>query len=189
MKNKHYKALTSVLLIIGVILLLFIVVSILELYGSSLPVSEEAGAKFRFNLDYVKANFSSLNNKDVRIVTRDVDNGSAEAKRYPLIGYEIIIDPEDLQNVGDFELQGLFSHELSHIEYYSEISWLQLGIFAVRYFVSNDFKKKVEGETDFRAIEKGFGEELLAFRENRLTTGSENDNKILIDYYLSPEEI
>lgn len=137
----------------------------------------------------IKNNFSFIGNEEIKIIIEKVNHGSAEAKRYPSKGNKIIIDSDKLQNVSDFELRGLFSHEIAHLESYSEMNWLQLGVFAIRYSVSDAFKKKVERETDVASVEKGFGKELLAFREYRLKTASKDDKKTLIAYYLSPEEI
>ena len=69
------------------------------------------------------------------------------------------------------------------------MGWLKLAFFAIHYSISDNFRKEVERKTDIKTIEKGYGEELLAFREYRLKTGSEKDKKILINYYLSPQEI
>jgi len=139
--------------------------------------------------DEIKYDFPSIQNKKITIDIKKINEGSAEAKKYPIKGYVIVIDPEKLQNVSYFELKGLFAHEFSHLEQYSKMSWLQLGFFAILYSVSDDFKKRVERKTDMTVIEKGFGRELLAFREYRLRTGSEQDKKALIDHYLSLEEI
>ena len=189
MKNSSYKPRLYLLLVLSVILLYFLINFIAKMYNFSSPISEETSRRFQSNLDHVKNNFSSLEGKKIGFVFKKVNDGSAEAKKYPLIRYEIIIDIDELKNISDFELRGLFSHELAHLESYSKLNWLQLGTFAIFYSISDGFKKKVERATDIRTIEKGFGKELLAFREYRLRTASENDKKILMTYYLSPDEI
>ena len=134
------------------------------------------------------ANFS-LPDEVVRLRFSSVKDGSAEARRHPFKGYVIILDYEDLKNASDTELEGMFAHEFAHLETYSRMSWLGLAFYGMRYEFSKNFKKQVERETDMIAIENGFGNELGAFREYRLRTGSEGDKKILQDYYLSIEEI
>ncbi len=144
--------------------------------------SKQAG----FIVEDLKGNFSLSN---VELKFADVRDGSAEAKRYPFRGYVIVLDYSELENASDFELRGMMAHELGHLETYSRMSWLGLAGYALHYEFSSKFRKEVERETDMIVIQHGFGEELLAFREYRLRTGSEKDKKILGDYYLSLEEI
>lgn len=189
MKNRRYKPVVFILTVLLVTFFFFVFSFITKFYSPSLVVSDDINEKLKSNLDYIKSGFSSFDYKKINIVIKKIDVGSAEAKRYPLLGYIIIVDPEKLQNISDFELKGLFSHELVHLEHYSKMNWLQLGIFAVTYSVSDNFKKKVERETDTQAIEKEFGPELLAYREYRIKTGNQEDISFILEHYLSPDEI
>jgi len=152
----------------------------------SIAGPEDFNGRMGFIAEDLKGNFSLSN---VELKFADVRDGSAEAKRYPFRGYFIVLDYSELGNASDFELRGMIAHELGHLETYSRMSWLGLGIYGMRYEFSREFRKEVERETDVIAIRHGFGEELLAFREYRLRTGSEKDRKILEDFYLSLEEI
>ena len=49
-------------------------------------------------------------------------------------------------------------------------------------------KEKTE-ERFFITIEKGYGKELVAFRKYRIMTANEEDKKIIINNYLSVDEI
>lgn len=146
---------------------------------------------FLTNINGIYDNLSgSYNiNGDVRFAFKDIEIGSAEAKRYPFGSYIIVLDSNKLGDANDFELEGMLAHELAHLESYSKMSFLGFIIFAVRYGISEKYRTKTERETDIRAIDKGFGNELLAFREYRLNSASEKEVEILNKNYLSVEEI
>jgi hypothetical protein len=114
---------------------------------------------------------------------------STWARRYPFEGVVITLDPEKLANISDAQLTGLLAHELSHIEVYERMNWFMLGLYGLRYSFSDNFKRTVERDTDLLAIRHGYGEELLAYREYRLATGSMEDIVFIQAYYLSPDEI
>lgn len=101
----------------------------------------------------------------------------------------IILDYKELENLSDFELQGVLVHELAHLEIYSRMNWFELGFYVARYELFPEFRKRIEKEADLIVIQRSFGHELQAFREYRLRFGSEGDKKMLEDYYLSLEEI
>ncbi len=124
----------------------------------------------------------------IDLITLRIDEGSAEARRYPS-GNIIALDAEDLSTINNIQLKGLLAHELAHLESYSEMNYLQLLIFGMRYSISSNFQKEVEREADIKAIEKGFGEELLVYRIYRLESASDADKKMIMKNYLSPKEI
>ena len=128
-------------------------------------------------------------NGDVSFVLKDRNIGSAEAKRYLFGNYVIVLDSNKLVDVDGVELEGMLAHELAHLESYSEMSFPGFLLFAIKYGLYSDFQRETERETDMNAIDKGFGKELLAFREYRLNTASEKEIEILKKNYLSIEEI
>jgi Zn-dependent protease with chaperone function len=119
----------------------------------------------------------------------EVDEASAWARTYPFQGDIITLDPEKLVNISDAQLTGLLAHELSHIEVYERMNWFILAMYGLRYSLSDSFKRTVEREADMLAIQHGFGEELLAYREYRLTTGDAEDVAFIRAYYLTVEDI
>ena len=96
---------------------------------------------------------------------------------------------KQLQGINNVELKGLLAHEMSHLETYSKMNYIQLIFYALHYESSDDFEKQVERSTDMKAIEKGYGKELSDYREFRLKTANEKDRKVLEKYYLGVEEI
>ncbi len=135
----------------------------------------------------VDNNFS-LPKQGVQLEYRKINDGSAEARK-TLFGYHIALDYEELENASNFELEGMFAHELSHIESYIDMNWFDIVIYAVKYQMFPGFRKEVEVNTDRRAIAMGFGTQLKSFREYRLRTASDSDKERLQKNYLSPEEI
>ena len=192
MKNKWIRFFLYLLLALVILLLIIMLVLIKKISSPPLEVSNDISIKFQSNLDYVKINFSSL--KDVKIKFSDTKNflqevGSAESYRLPFVGFRITIDASKFDNVSDDALRGFFAHELSHLEYYNLISWFHLLIYSIRYSISENYQIKVERNTDMHAIEKGFAQELLAYREYRLETANSQDIAFIKKRYLSPEEV
>lgn len=136
--------------------------------------------------DRVSANFSL---SSVSLDYDPVVDGSAEARYFPFKGYFIRLDVDELYNATDYELEGMFAHELAHIEKYVSMSKLSLLLCGFHYQFSARFKRQVEYETDREAIANGFGLQLAAFRDYRLRTGSDSDVLILERYYMSPDDI
>jgi len=152
-------------------------------------VQAEGDFKTRTNLIFtnVASNFSLPGS--VSLDYKSVVDGSAEARYFPFKGYYIRLDVAELENATNYELEGMFAHELAHLEKYNTMNKISLIFYGFHYQFSADFKRKVERETDLTAIQKGFGAQLAAFRTYRLETGSESDVLILEKYYISPEEI
>lgn len=136
--------------------------------------------------NFIEANYTL--GEDVRIITRNIGVGAAEAKRYPgdLV---IILDSDKLEGISDEQLKGLMAHEMAHLEIYLNKTWIEMVLFSIRYELSADFRKSAEREADMNSISKGFGKELEDFRTYRLQTASPADRKFLGENYLSPEEI
>ncbi len=59
-------------------------------------------------------------------------------------------------------LKGWFAHELGHVVDYEPFSNFQMIGFGLKYLFSSEYKRKVEYSADYRAIERGFTEEILA---------------------------
>lgn len=128
-------------------------------------------------------------NGDIEIFDGKVEMGAAEAKRYPLKGNMIILDSDRIDDINDFQLIGLMAHEMAHLEYYSEMNWLQLAVFALKYALSGSYATSIERETDMKAIEKGYGKELLGYREYRISHSFGDELEFLQENYLSSDEI
>lgn len=125
---------------------------------------------------------------DLKYYYKDL-NGGAETRKYPFNRYGVILDSEFLQDTNDEELKGLLAHELAHIEDYSSMTFPEFLLFGAIYILFEDFQRDVERETDKTAIGKGFGKELLAFREYSLKSEDSAYVERVKKNYLSPEEI
>lgn len=83
--------------------------------------------------------------------------------------YIIWVDSTKLKVLGknseeNLKIQhGLFGHELSHIVDYQSKNSLQLVLMGIAYASSKKYMRKVEYETDLRAIQHGFGEQIALF--------------------------
>lgn len=134
----------------------------------------------------IKGNFS-LGEAHIKIKIVNLSSGSAEAQK--IFGtYLIRIDYEDFANTSDEEITGLLAHELSHLESYKDKNFLYMAAYGLHYQFSAKFKKEVERSTDENAINRGYGKELLAFKEYRLSTANPKDKKYFQENYLSIEE-
>lgn len=88
----------------------------------------------------------------------------------------------------NFELKGLFTHELCHIEDFLINNWWWNFVHVLKYGFSKSYRERYEKETDKKAICKGYRKELKAFREKRLGIKDKNLKKMK-RFYLSPKEI
>lgn len=128
-------------------------------------------------------------NGEIKIKEAKINVGAAETRRYPLKKHAIILDSKKLQNATDSEMKGLLAHELAHLEFYSTISYPRFLVFAIRYLFSEEVRVKHENGADLIAIARGFGDELLAYREFRLKNTIGEEREFLEKYYFSPEKI
>lgn len=102
----------------------------------------------------------------------------------------IYINPKYCKYYNNFELKGVFAHELCHLEDFLTNNYRWFFVNGLKYSFSKDYKEKYEKETDKKTICKGYRKELKAQREKR-------KSKIIKDknyeknkrFYLSPEEI
>jgi hypothetical protein len=166
-----------------IILLIFVVLCCSGVYAQDID-----DFKLRSESAFESVNHI-LNLSDIHLDYADVKGGSAQAQRLPFRGNVITLDYVELENASDVELQGLFAHELTHIETYSHMHFISLAFYGMHYQFSSTFKREVERETDEKAIAHGFGLELKGFRLYRLQTASEKDKVLLETYYLSSDEI
>ncbi len=129
-----------------------------------------------------------LENENIVIWFADLPDSTGESHRFPLVGSEIVLNPETLAGVDDEALTGLLAHELAHVAHYSELNVYALAFFAFRYYVSESFRIRTERATDKAVIQKGFGEPLIAFKAFKQRTGSERALELFNQRYLSIEE-
>jgi hypothetical protein len=102
------------------------------------------------------------------------------------IGYNPLIFE---QGIGDAALEGILAHELVHTEDYHRGSTLGT-LLPIGVRVS--FQKsriQYERKTDIKTIQKGFADQLIAFKKFQYPLLSEEDLAIKKQEYLTPEEI
>lgn len=92
--------------------------------------------------------------------------------------------PEDI-------LVGWFGHELGHIVDYLNRSSLQLIKFGLLYWLSSNFKVRVEKTADRKAVEHGLGDEIIKTKNYILDNAymPEEYKERIKTFYPSPEEI
>ena len=89
-----------------------------------------------------------------------------------------------------FEQQtGLLAHELSHVSSYLELSRLGMVIFSIKYAFSKKFVRRIEKETDLRAVERGSGKHLLMERIELFKFLRDNSHPDIEDVYIRPDEL
>ena len=90
----------------------------------------------------------------------------------------------------NFEQQvGILSHELSHLAAYVNFSRRKILAFSIKYLFSKKFVRKIEQETDLRAIKNGAGIYLLDERIFSFEYRMNNPYPEVEDTYMSPREI
>ncbi len=92
--------------------------------------------------------------------------------------------PEDV-------LTGWFAHELGHLVDYEPFSNLKMVWYGIKYSLSTSFKREVEHEADYIAIDHGFHEEIIASKryvfEHDLL--EESYKAQMRKYYMSIEDV
>lgn len=83
--------------------------------------------------------------------------------------YPIVINRNKDINMSFYDLTfdqqvGALAHELSHIVSYVSFSRCDILHFSIKYAFSKEFVRRIEKETDLRAIERGVGLDLLSER-------------------------
>jgi hypothetical protein len=104
-----------------------------------------------------------------------------------------MFDPILLRSL-PFEGQvGIFAHELGHTMYYHDMNLFQIGKWAMKYVLDNNFRKIHERSTDALAIYRGAGWQLYDYtyytRHDESTQHLVEGFAEFIDFYMSPEDI
>ncbi|MFA6274250.1 MAG: hypothetical protein WC662_03750 [Candidatus Paceibacterota bacterium] len=94
-----------------------------------------------------------------------------------------------INNMSFNEQVGLFVHELSHIATYVKFNRREIIRFSIKYFFNKAFVRKIEKETDLRAIKNGAGIYLLEERIFEKKYRINNPYPEVEDTYLLPSEI
>ena len=106
--------------------------------------------------------------------------------------YFIIVDP--IVKKSPKKSLKAFAHKLAHLENFRKKSYIRLIIYFLRYYSNKKFRKKEERNTDRITILKGYGRELLIYREF-IKRVIKKDKRIYNNYkrisknYLSEKEI
>ena len=134
----------------------------------------------------ITESFPTLKNQEIKIIEDKKILLSADAKKFN--NYLRLRLNYDIRDYSNELVKGLFSHELSHFEYFLILNKLNFFIYEIKYNFSKQYRKKIERETDINAIKKGYARELYAQRKLKWDL---KDRKIekLKKNYLSPEEI
>lgn len=98
----------------------------------------------------------------------------------------IYVNPEVYKKNAE-GIRGIIAHELAHILYYTEKNRLEL--LGLARLSSKSFTTKFERKADLEAIKRGYGKELIEYREwlYKNVPAEKSDNKKR-DYF-TPEEI
>lgn len=100
----------------------------------------------------------------------------------------IHVNPKYMNKFDNFELKGVFAHELCHIEDFLTNNRWRYFVKGLKYNFSKSYRERYEKEIDKKAIRKGYRKELKAFREKRWNIKDKNLKRIK-RFYLSPREI
>jgi len=100
----------------------------------------------------------------------------------------IYINPKYFKHYNNFEVKGVFAHELCHLEDFLINNFWRNFVNGLKYVLSKDYKEKYEKETDKKAICKGYRKELKAQRKKRESMKEKNYEKIK-RFYLTSDEI
>jgi hypothetical protein len=100
----------------------------------------------------------------------------------------IFVNPQVFEkNAPEAGVKGILAHELAHTIYYKNKNRLQL--FGLISLINNNFVTNFERRADLVAIEKGYGEGLIQYREwlyQNISAKAVTEKK---RDYLTPEEI
>ena len=100
----------------------------------------------------------------------------------------IHVNPKYMNKFDNFELKGVFAHELCHIEDFLTNNRWRYFVNGLKYNFFESYRERYEKEIDKKAICKGYRKELKAFREKRWSIKDKNLKRIK-KFYLSPKEI
>ena len=139
----------------------------------------------------IQSSFSSIKDIPIKIINKEF-LGLARVLWNPIIGYRIIINLNKIKNMKKSEFKGLFAHELSHVEQYSEFHMILrlynsfINFLRINYFPKIRKKEvinKIEKDADYRAIKQGYGQELISLLNFEKSKGIRLQN----DYLSVPE--
>lgn len=102
--------------------------------------------------------------------------------------YIFYINPSaEAKGIGDEALAGVIAHELAHIRYYTSKNRIELlGLGAL---LCSGFRTRFERRADLRAIERGYGEQIIAYRKWIYGIISAKARRSKKRFYLTPDEI
>lgn len=139
--------------------------------------------------------YAEIKLKKVRIKTFESDTNFFKA-RFSLVRFLtfqkmrhiIYVNPKMLElNAPEEGIRGILAHELAHIVYYTKKNRFELlGLLSL---ASNDFTAKFERKADLEAIARGYGEDLIKYREWLYQNIPANDLASKKHNYFTPEEI
>ncbi len=136
--------------------------------------------------ELVNSSYPVLKNKKIK-VKRVFSPQFCRFTAYATISF-IHVNPKYTSRYNNFELKGVFAHELCHIEdFLTNNKWWYF-VHGLKYIFSKSYRERYEKDTDKKAICKGYRKELKAFREKRWSIKDKNLEKIK-RFYLSPKEI
>ncbi len=101
--------------------------------------------------------------------------------------FYILVNPKYMKRYNDFEIKGVFAHELCHLEDFARNSRWWFFLNNLKYTFEN-YRERYEKEADKKAICKGYRKELKSFREKRWSIKDKNLEKMK-GFYLTPKEI
>ena len=137
--------------------------------------------------DLINKSFPILKNKKIKVEIRGSEF-SACASWGLIRGRMIEVNPKYADIYNDFELKGIFSHELCHLEDWKINGYFYMVINCIKCFFSSKLNKEYEKQTDTNAVHKGYRKELVAQRKKRFSINDKNLKK-LKKTYLTPDEI
>lgn len=104
----------------------------------------------------------------------------------------IFISPKRLKKFTKFQQEGIFVHELCHMERHKKRNFFERIIYIFKYLLSKKVRIREENETDKLTIKKGYARELYDFTLNLDKTYARNKDYLKQVYdrgYLSSKQI
>lgn len=138
-------------------------------------------------LKEIQKDFLSIKDVHIKVISMNF-SGTARVLWNPLFGYKFIINPIRVMDMNELSLKGLIAHELSHVEqlfeynlfyriYESFINHLRINYFPrIR---KQEVINKIEIDADYRAIKRGYGQELISLTRFEMSKKIKNKNKYL----------
>ena len=133
----------------------------------------------------IAKSFPELKNTRIIIIFKENLETSGAIKPSLRGGYILSLDKHRTKDYTKELLEGLFSHELSHILIANRRFLLVSGFVNLKVWFSRKALRKEERKVDLLAIKKGYGKQLQKQRKY----AEENFQSELKDVYMKSEEI